>query len=138
MGWIHHHETWTFTKETRAYWDVFIALLFISHNIVRLPHVLTVRLASGVKALPTAPIGTIATLTLFWLSDRPSKVYAHRASGPQAINIRKDLGWTDHPCLKLVQFHQYHVAQVQDVELFDDHDVLRQSGGDGGMPPNDG
>ena len=27
---------------------------------------------------------------------------------------------------------------MQDVELFDDHDLLRQSGGDGGMPPSDG
>ena len=127
-----------FTKETRAYWHVFVALLFIAQNIVKLPHVLTARLASGVKSLPTSPFGTVATLTLFWSSDRPSKVYAHRASVLQAINMREDLGWTDHSCLKLVQFHQYHAAQVRDVELFDDHGVLRQSGGDGGMPPHDG
>ena len=36
-----------------------------------------------------------------------------------------------------MQFHQYHVHEVRDAILFDDFDVLRQGGGDGGEPPYD-
>ena len=38
--------------------------------------------------------------------------------------------------LKIVQFHQYSVAQVQEVENFEDYDLLRR-GGDGGAPQGD-
>ena len=54
-----------------------------------------------------------------------------------AFSVCTDLGWTDHTLLKVVQFHQYPSSQVQEVELFDDYDVLRQGGGDGGPPPVD-
>ena len=39
--------------------------------------------------------------------------------------------------LKLIQFHQYTISQVKEVEFFDDWDVLRQGGGDGGQPPSE-
>ena len=49
LGWIRYHDTWTITKETRSYWDTFIALLFIAQHIARTHNVLTARLAPGIK-----------------------------------------------------------------------------------------
>ena len=43
----------------------------------------------------------------------------------------------DHTLLKIIQMHQYPTHQVQDAELYDDQDVLRQGGGDGGAPPGE-
>ena len=76
-------------------------------------------------------------MTLFWSVERPSKVYAHRSMGQASINVREDLGWMEHALLKIIQMHQYPTHQVQEVELYDDQDVLRQGGGDGGVPPED-
>ena len=39
--------------------------------------------------------------------------------------------------LKIIQFHQYTISQVKGVEIFDDYDILRQGGGDGGQPPKE-
>ena len=101
------------------------------------PNVLTIRLASGVKTIPAAPHGTVSILTLFWSTTRPSKVYAHRSNGSDSLSISRDLGWSNHMDLKIIQFHQYTISQVKEVEIFDDYDVLRQGGGDGGQPPNE-
>ena len=100
LGWIMQGDAWIFTRETRQFWDVLIALLFIAQNVVKLSNVLTFRLASGVKSLPPAPSGTIAMLTLFWSTEQISKVYAHKTQGSQSLNVREDLGWTDHTLLK--------------------------------------
>ena len=35
-----------------------------------------------------------------------------------------------------MQFHQYHGFEVRDAIQFDDFDILRQGGGDGGEPPD--
>ena len=37
--------------------------------------------------------------------------------------------------LKVIQFHQYSTAEVQEAEIFDDHDVLREGGGPSPAPP---
>ena len=62
-------------------------------------------------------------------------MYAHRSLGCHRLNVREDLGWNEHSKLKLLQFHQYPVNQVHEVELYDDSDVLRQGGSDDGIPP---
>ena len=76
-------------------------------------------------------------LTLFWSISHPSKVYAHRSSGSHALSVSRDLGWADPATLKIVQFHQYHASTVQEAEIFDDYDILRHGGGDGGVPPGE-
>ena len=43
VGWIRNGDTWILTSETRKYWDVFIALLYLEQNIIKMPTVLTVR-----------------------------------------------------------------------------------------------
>ena len=78
--------------------------------------------------------GTVSTLTLFWSTGRPSKVYAHRSSSPHILCLCTDLCWNDHTLLNIVQFHQYPSYQVPAVVVFDDYDVLRQGGGAGGHP----
>ena len=65
LGWIQSGVAWIQTKETRAYYDVFVALLYMAQNLVRIPNVITTRLASGVSSLPPAPIGTSYSVTLF-------------------------------------------------------------------------
>ncbi len=65
LGWIQSGVAWLQTKETRAYYGVFVALLYMAQNLVRIPNVITVRLASGVSSLPPAPIGTSYSMTLF-------------------------------------------------------------------------
>ena len=50
LGWIVQNDTYILTRETRSYWDTFIALLCIAQNVVKVPNVLTVRIASGAKA----------------------------------------------------------------------------------------
>ena len=137
LGWVRNHDVWITTKETRRHWDVLIALLFIAQNLVGIPSVLTIRLASGVKTVQEAPHGTVSILTLYWSTSRPSKVYAHRSSGPRSLSVSRDLGWTNHVDLTIAKFHQYTTTQVQEAEIFDDHDVLRQGGGDGGAPPGE-
>ena len=104
---------------------------------MKIPHVLTIRLASGVKTIPEAPHGTVSMLTLFWATGRPSRVYSHVSTGPRALSVARDLGWTDHSTLKIVQFHRYTIHQVQEAELFDDNDIIRQGGVDGGIPPGE-
>ena len=106
LGWIPHGAGWRQTKETKDYNDVFVALLYIAQNLVRVPNVITVRLASGVKSIPSAPSGASYSLTLFWSVEHPSKVYAHRSLGCHRLNVREDLGWSDHSRLKIIQFHQ--------------------------------
>ena len=128
LGWIQREHTWILTEETRSYWEVFIALLYVAQNIVRISNVLTVRLASGVKSIPPPPMGTSSSMALYLTTERPSRVYAHRSVGQSGLNVREDLGLTDHTTIKTVQFHQYPTVQVQDVELYDEHDVLRQGG----------
>ena len=100
-------------------------------------NVLTIRLASGVKTSQEAPHGTVSILTLYWSTSRPAKVYAHISSGPRSLNVSRDSGWTNHVDLKIIQFHQNTTTQVQEAEIFDDHDVLRQGGGDGCAPPGE-
>ena len=112
LGWIRNHDIWITTKETRRYWDLLIALLFIAHNFVKIPNVLTVRLASGIKTIPQAPHGTISMVTLYWSTSRPSKVYSHLSTGPRPLSVSRDLGWTDHSSLKVVQFHRYPTSHV--------------------------
>ena len=72
LGWIQSGVAWLQTKETRAYYDVFVALLYMAQNLVRVPNVITVRLASGVKALPPAPTGASYALTIFWSIEQPA------------------------------------------------------------------
>ena len=131
LGWIPSEAAWLQTKETRSHYDVFVALIYIAQNIVHVPNVISVRLASGVSSLPAAPAGAAYSLTLFWSTDQPDKVYAHRSLASQRINVREDLGWNEHAKLKLIQFHQYPSEQYHEVELCDDTDVLRQGGSDG-------
>ena len=136
LGWIRSGDRWTLTKGTGNFYDVFIALLHIAQNVVRVPHVLTIRLASGVKSLRPAPSDPSYSLTLFWSMDKPSRVFAHRSLSCNQLSARGDLNWNDHSVLKLIQFRQYPFNQVQEVELFDDHDVLRQGGGIDGHQPD--
>ena len=100
-----------------------------------MPNVLTIRLASGVKALPAAPSEASYSLTLPWSTDKPSRVYAHRSLACHPLQAKRDLNWNDHSTLKLIQFHQYPLGYVHDAEHYDEGDVLRQGGGDGGFPP---
>ena len=86
---------------------------------------------------PAPPTGTVHVLTLYWSVEQPSRVYAHRSNGAQGLNVREDLGPTDHTQLKVIQLHQYPAHQALEAEMYDDHDVLRQGGGDGGEPPRD-
>ena len=123
------------TEETKKYYDVYTTLIYMAQNIVRIPNIITIRLASGIKSVPLAPPGTAYSLTLYWSVDKPSRVFAHRSLGCHQLNVREDLGREDHPQLKILQFHQYPTHQMQEVELFDDYDVLRQGGTDGGFPP---
>ena len=87
--------------------------------------------------MPPAPNGASYSLTLFWSVEHPSKVYAHRSLGCHRLNVREDLGWNEHSKLKNIQFHQYPVNQVHEVELYDDGDLLRQGGIDSGIPQAD-
>ena len=75
LGWIQSGVAWIQTKETKSYYDVFVA----------------VRLASGAKYLPPAPTGASYALTLVWSIEQPAKVYAHRSIGFHRINVREDL-----------------------------------------------
>ena len=123
------------TKETKKYYDVYTAPIYMAQNIVRIPNIITIRPASGTKSVSPAPPGAAYSLTLYWSVDKPSRVFAHRSLGCHQLNVREDLGREDHPQLKILQFHQYPASQMQEVELFDDYDVLRQGGTDGGFPP---
>ena len=53
LGGISDVAGWRLTKETKDYNDVFVALLYIAQNLVRVPNVIAVRLASGVKSIPS-------------------------------------------------------------------------------------
>ena len=94
LGWIRSGDKWILTKETANFYDVFIALLHIAQNVVRVPHVLTIRLSSGIKPLPPAPSSASYSLTLFWSMGKPSRVYAHRSLACNNLSARSDLGWS--------------------------------------------
>ena len=74
-------------------------------------------------------------LTLYYSTGRPHRIYSHISTGPRALSVSRDLGWADYSTPKVIQFHRSTVQQVQEAELFDDHNILMQGGGDGGAPP---
>ena len=77
LGWVRHYDVWFTTKETRTHWDVLVSLIFIAQNFVKMPHVLTIRLASGVNTIPEAPQGVVSMLTLYYSTGRPHRIYSH-------------------------------------------------------------
>ena len=54
LGWIQSGVAWLQTKETRAYYDVFVALLFMAQNLVRVPNVITARLPPRRQIIATS------------------------------------------------------------------------------------
>ena len=59
LGWIQSGVAWLQTRETKAYNDVVVALLYIAQNLAWVPNVTTGRLASGVKSEPPGHLGLV-------------------------------------------------------------------------------
>ena len=83
----------------RTHWVTFVALLYIAQNFAKMPNVLAIRLASGVKTIPEAPRGTINMVALYWSTSRPSK-----ASHSLSVVLL--------PVLEVISFLYFHGAVV--------------------------